>query len=362
MRTASKPPRLTGRGVGMLAAASITSGLSLVLSLKWLAAITFALWLLPVIGLLLVSLPRRTIRHTLDFHPFRVHAPGPVNVEWRIAPVRRRAGSCDLTLFVDGAPAHRVRVSAISGEELVAVPLTLTRGQHVAGPIREVFHDPFRCAQRTREVSISAETLVWPSVCTIDVPQELLGRESGLLRSRRRSGSDDLVQLRSYQQGDDPRRIHWRSTARRGEMLVRDDHDGVRKFVSVVLDASSQVDLGTAVTASLVLAAVGEGVATEIHVPGGAPFNVVSHREALEVLDALARLTACTAPERDEISSTFSFRGPVVLVAPLSAGVPCEVADFVVRVGPPGAGIASASESAVIVTSVESMADEWPAH
>jgi uncharacterized protein (DUF58 family) len=50
---------------------------------------------------------------------------------------------------------------------------------------------------------------------------------------------DEFVTLREYQVGDDLRRVHWRSTARTGELMIRQDEARWRSRAAVVLDVTS---------------------------------------------------------------------------------------------------------------------------
>jgi len=47
---------------------------------------------------------------------------------------------------------------------------------------------------------------------------------------------DEFVTLRDYELGDDLRRVHWRSTARTGELMIRQDEARWRSRAAVVLD------------------------------------------------------------------------------------------------------------------------------
>ena len=51
----------------------------------------------------------------------------------------------------------------------------------------------------------------------------------------------EFLALRDYEPGDDPRRVHWRSSARRGELLVRQDEAASPGRVVLVLDTRPHV-------------------------------------------------------------------------------------------------------------------------
>jgi uncharacterized protein (DUF58 family) len=62
-------------------------------------------------------------------------------------------------------------------------------------------------------------------------------------------GEDDAAP-RAYQNGDALRRVHWRSTARYGELMVRREEHQWRNSASVFLDTRRSAYLGTGATAT----------------------------------------------------------------------------------------------------------------
>ena len=81
---------------------------------------------------------------------------------------------------------------------------------------------------------------------------------------------DEFLTLREYELGDDLRRVHWRSTARTGELMIRQDEARWRSRAAVVLDVQPgghdaesfevAVEAAASVTARLVApAAAGRG-------------------------------------------------------------------------------------------------------
>jgi uncharacterized protein (DUF58 family) len=98
------------------------------------------------------------------------------------------------------------------------------RGVRVLGPIGEERSDPFGLAVRTAEHPVLDEILVHPVIHRLGpVLHGNLVRQQAL--SRRRRSDDPMAEfrsLRAYVPGDDPRRIHWPTSARVGQPVVRD--------------------------------------------------------------------------------------------------------------------------------------------
>ena len=97
------------------------------------------------------------------------------------------------------------------------------RGRHVLGPLRLRLMDPFGLVERHAVGADRAVLLVVPRVRPLG-PGGPGGGQGGGGEGSRRSiavhGEDD-VSLRGYRHGDDLRKVHWRATARTGELMVR---------------------------------------------------------------------------------------------------------------------------------------------
>src|SRR4029079_956634 len=91
------------------------------------------------------------------------------------------------------------------------------------GPLAIRLTDPFGMCELQRSFSAKDTLIVTPPVHRLPSAQ-LAGEWTGSGESRARSvasaGEDDAA-TREYHQGDDLRRVHWRSTARLGPPLVR---------------------------------------------------------------------------------------------------------------------------------------------
>ena len=99
--------------------------------------------------------------------------------------------------------------------------------------------DPFGLVQRTRLVLGTEEVIVYPRVRDVLPPPETggldLDRDQPQVRSRIEP-SGEFHTLREYAPGDDLRHVHWRSTARRGQLMMRQNEARRRTPVLVMLD------------------------------------------------------------------------------------------------------------------------------
>lgn len=98
------------------------------------------------------------------------------------------------------------------------------RGIYDVGPLRVSVTDPLRLAERSRLVGESDRLIVYPSVEQLSGLPILRGLDPSMYASQpefSHRGGEDFYTLREYQTGDDLRRVHWPSTAKRDELMIR---------------------------------------------------------------------------------------------------------------------------------------------
>lgn len=107
---------------------------------------------------------------------------------------------------------------------------------------------PWGLTTARRRISLPTQRLtIYPDAVSLErLPVEAGGANPAeMLVSTRRGGNDELYGLKGYQPGDDLRRVHWRSSARAGELLVREfEHQQDRQFW-IMLDQSQSLHTGT---------------------------------------------------------------------------------------------------------------------
>jgi uncharacterized protein (DUF58 family) len=120
------------------------------------------------------------------------------------------------------------------------------RGRYPVESAQVVLEDPFGLERIEVPLPSSDSILVYPRLVELDS----LFSESGsrALEGRRlllrRTTGFDLHSVREYEQGESLRRVHWPSTAKRGQLMVKELEDAPRDEVAVVLDADGSVVVG----------------------------------------------------------------------------------------------------------------------
>lgn len=112
------------------------------------------------------------------------------------------------------------------------------RGVFSIGPLAVEFSDPFGMARSVAAIGGVDELVVVPDL--VELPSGALsvaeGEGSSLLVHRRVTGSDDDLTTREYRIGDALRRVHWRASARHGELMVRQEEQRSHPESRILVD------------------------------------------------------------------------------------------------------------------------------
>lgn len=118
-----------------------------------------------------------------------------------------------------------------------------SRGRYALGPTRVHAGDPFKLFPRAMEIPSQGHVVVLPAVVPIrDVPLRMGRRPGGeALRRRTHQVTPNAAGIRDYRPGDTLNRIHWKSSARRDELTVKEFEVDPLADVWIVLDGDEQV-------------------------------------------------------------------------------------------------------------------------
>jgi uncharacterized protein (DUF58 family) len=184
---------------------------------------------LPVITATSVYRTRVRIAHRRSAEPVRASTGVPVTVHLEIT--NRSVLRTGALLLEDQLPAEvhgnaRFVLPGMAARETRTVSYRmpeLPRGRYRAGPLRIRLTDPFRLVDVVRSFTATTDFLVSPIVDPLPVvepPRSLDVGENAGSHSIGARGADD-ASTREYRTGDDLRKIHWRSSARAGALMVR---------------------------------------------------------------------------------------------------------------------------------------------
>jgi uncharacterized protein (DUF58 family) len=225
--------------------------------------------------------------------PEEVYAGRPAVLGTRVRNRKRRLPSYSLTLETGGRRLYLDRLAA--GEErLVTWETTFAaRGRQRVPGVRITTRFPFGLFVKAGRTLLDQEIVVFPAVRPVDLPRP---RRVGIADARplrRRGRGHDLYSLREYRAGDDRRLIHWRSSAKTGELIVRELEAETAVDARIVLVGDGardpeRLERGLSEAASLAVRLLASGVAVELVGPGVqvAPGRGTAH--ARRLLTALA--------------------------------------------------------------------------
>ncbi|OKJ70822.1 DUF58 domain-containing protein [Streptomyces sp. CB02460] len=235
---------LTTRGRSFLAAGIAAAVCAYVLGQGDLLRVGLLLAVLPLVSVTVLHRTRYRVTGTRRLSPSRVPAGSEARVHLRMDNVSRLPTGLlmlqDRVPYVLGPRPRFVldRVEAGGRREVSYRVRSDLRGRYPLGPLQLRLSDPFGMCELTRSFSAYDTLVVVPRTEPLP-PAPLAGESSGYGEGRQRSlalaGDDDVIP-RGYRYGDDLRRVHWRSTARYGELMVRREEQPQRARCTVLLD------------------------------------------------------------------------------------------------------------------------------
>ena len=267
--------RITTRGYGLLAAGALLLAAGFWFGYPELAALGAAA-IVAVLGALafVAWRPQLTVSRTVE--PDRVMRGERSRVTLHVANASRFFGASlvarDRLTVADGGsassraggtvpvPLVRLRPGKVT-TVAYAVP-TRRRGVIDIGPLEVSRRDPLALVGVVRRYGGQNKVWVRPRVHVItSVPVGLSRSMDGRI-DRVPHGSITFAALREYVMGDDLRHVHWRTSARVGELMVREHVDTSLPRIVILLDDRAEAHLPDAVGGESTFEAACEGAAS----------------------------------------------------------------------------------------------------
>ncbi|ANJ26715.1 DUF58 domain-containing protein [Agromyces aureus] len=256
-------PRLTRRGVALVVVGTVLVGVSLWFDLRDILLLAFVGLAMPLVAAVFVALRRPSLAVQRTFAPAIVTAGEATRVTLVVANRGRR--TLDGAHWRDHAPESTIgpppsllpalgpHESVLpSGDDRVRVEYRLRmprRGVFPVGPLRIGVTDPFGLASIERVTGAPHEVVVTPRVTPLAEALATAASIDGIvhgLQRRTHPNSDELI-AREYRYGDPMRRVNWPATARRGELMVREEEQRGDPEARILLDLPGDARHGLAV-------------------------------------------------------------------------------------------------------------------
>ncbi|MCW2823969.1 MAG: hypothetical protein JWQ91_886 [Aeromicrobium sp.] len=248
LRRAASSVVLTRRGIGFVVAAVVSFVLAPALSLPALLSVTGLLLGLVVLSSVFVFVGHSRVRIERSFTP-QVLPPGALTratvrvTNLSSLPCLEAHWEDRLPHGVTGDAAGMLPALGGSHSSSSRVSFTyalqgLRRGRYDIGPLQVNVHDPFGLVFRRHSFGDQEPLTVLPRRVDLPPIAPRGATDDGATRPAPHSvgvGDDDII-ARSYLPGDALKRIHWKATAHRSELMVRQEEQQTTPRAAVVLD------------------------------------------------------------------------------------------------------------------------------
>ncbi len=256
--------------------------LGLLLSLLLVSGVLsdLALWRLRVVR----KLPKHMFANTESL--IEIHAK---NLKRRLASVGVEVH--DEIQDLQTSPSRFVRIGASSSATVAYHCKPARRGLYRFQSLRVMTRYPFGLIEKGHSVFAPDEIIVYPKLLGSMAPP-LMEQVSGdaIPMHRTGTGTEFAGSVRGYRDGDVARDIHWRRTAARGKLVVKEREQDARALVTLFVDNAfdtmadadvwnERFEEAISEAATLAAAYLSRGVSVQVNtrsssstiVPGGAP-------------------------------------------------------------------------------------------
>lgn len=345
---------LTTRGRSMVAGGLAAAVCALLLDERDLLRVGVSVAALPIIAAILVLGRRSRFTTTHRISPERL-SPGVAGTVEVTLTATMRSGPVQLTEqpvagLTEGMRCILPPLRRGAGVT-VRYPLeALRRGRFAVGPTAATVTDPFGLCVTSRIVSDPVQVLVVPTVVPLGPVPSAGGAQSASTGAylQGMGGGDPDVLVRPYHPGDDIRTIHWRASARRGDLVVRTREPIAHGSATVLIDHRllAHREVGSAAdrqTSSSLETAVSMAASVSAHLlAADYQLRLVSHEGSViaagnDIIDDLLVSLADLEPDDGPFRPPRGLGLIVAITGRLDAG---EARRLAATKGPGGRGIA----------------------
>ncbi len=211
-----------------------------------------------------------------------------------LAETNPAGGPDALGFFLKVAPQKR---------ESWLYPLTFPRrGRHYLPGLRLFTLFPFGLFTKSGRPVLADPVLVYPAVRPLAPDEIPTALQAGWRERYRRGQGAGLYNLRPYRAGDDPRLVHWRTSARTGELILKELEEEDRPQIRLIVEdpfpgtPAEAVEADLSSVASLAAHAIRQGASLELLTAEGSSGPGAGESHLDRILERLALYLVPDAP------------------------------------------------------------------
>ena len=303
------------RGWALALTGAVIWGAGIAFGSEPMDTLGFALVALVLIAMGVVRLGRHEIEISRRVTPERANAHQPVTVAVTVA--NRGRGPAPLLMLEDKLPfgmSGRARfavngIEASGSRETTYKVEAASRGRYAIGPLEVMVSDPFGLA-RLKTSGLEASTLlVYPRVEKLSLPRDMGERRSAAasaLKQPTGPRGEDFYTIREYAEGDELRKIHWPSTAKRNKLMIRQEETPWSMRATVLVDDRRTAHEGEGIHSSFEQAIEGAASVVDLYHRSGYGFRLsAAHHDGIGNGKGTHHYNQCM-----DMLATVQLRGP----------------------------------------------------
>lgn len=288
-----------------------------------------------LLGLVIISyaVPLFSLRHLSVTRIAGDEAYEMVPVEITVKIANNKRTPAFLISIEDSLSAGSFRAAGVvpgNGTADLTYMAVLPRGVYDQAPVTISCAAPFGVWRAKKKFTVAADIVSFPlfeDLSTFPL-LEALSSPAETMHERRGAGAGyDYLGTRDYRAGDSMRVVHWRSSARRGELIVKEFEEEKSAPVAILVDVSkntgaageSSLDAGARVAATIANYCLKAGHPLRIAAGSGGGLDVLDRPGLESVLEWLAGLkedpAAGLEASVDESAQIAAQRSTFVLIA-----------------------------------------------
>ena len=242
---------ITGKGAGVLTAAVAIYALARLSQVGWLYLVDAVFWgalvlafIMPWLGVAFISARRQVAPTGGSNTGGRVSEGDLLDIKISLKnrlfyPRFFHSINFSSPLAGPEKAEQRFFVAQLSGSQTMMLETTVEayqRGINHLGPVKLESSAPFGLFRRRVTLSETQQMLVLPRVYPLKRLFLVDGQDAQSTKTRTSRSGQDLVGSRPYVQGDSPRMVHWRNTARAGRLMVKETEDQTDQTLQIMFE------------------------------------------------------------------------------------------------------------------------------